>query len=543
MLSEIATAPTTATVRRSNPASSAIPQVRPDHEVLIIGTGFGGLGMAIQLEKAGFKDFVLIEKDGDVGGTWLVNDYPGCACDVPSHMYSFSFEPNPNWSREFATQPEILAYLKGCADKYGLRPRIQFDTQAVGATYDEGAHLWQVRLARRQDVEKFMALRGLKPGDALPAGDTELPPVRTVRARVVISAMGGLSTPAYPKLPGLERFRGRAFHSQRWDHSYDMRGKRVAVVGTGASAIQFVPQIQPLAQRLDVYQRTPPWILPKPDGAISPWLRRLYASVPLLRLARRLALYAQLESRAIAFVKQPLLLRIVEFLARRYLRSQVSDPVLRRKLTPDYSMGCKRVLLTNEWFAAVSRPNVDLVTTGIAEVREHSIVDADGVERPADAIVFGTGFRVADLVARGFVFGRGGKDLVDAWPDGPEAYKGTTVAEFPNLFLLVGPNTALGHNSIVYMIESQVRYVLGALRAMRNDKLVELEVVREVQDRFNEDVQRRSKHAIWTTGGCQSYYLHPQTGRNFAVWPGFTFEFRRITRSFDIDNYRKVVAP
>jgi cation diffusion facilitator CzcD-associated flavoprotein CzcO len=510
---------------------------RPEHEVLIVGTGFAGMGMAIQLEKAGFHDFTVIEKGADVGGTWLVNDYPGCACDVPSHMYSFSFEPNPEWSREFASQPEILAYLRRCADKYGLRPHIQFNTQVVGAVYDAAACLWNVHLARTEDVARVMADHGLKPGDPLPSLSA-LPATRTVRARVVVSAMGGLSTPAIPKLKNLDRFQGRTCHSQQWDHGYDLRGKRVAVVGTGASAIQFVPKIQPTVAHLDIYQRTPPWVLPKADRAIPSPLRRLYRALPIARQARRLSIYTMLEGRAVALALEPRLVRVAEAYARLTLRRQVPDPVLRKKLTPAYALGCKRVLLTNDWFPAVTQPNVDVVTTGIAEVRERSIVDSEGVERPVDAIVFGTGFRVSDPIPRGGVVGRDGVDLAESWGSVPEAYKGTSVAGFPNLFLLVGPNVGLGHNSLVYMIESQIRYVVDAMRAMRRERLVEVEVERSAQDRFNVALQRRSARTVWTRGGCNSYYLDPKTGRNIAVWPGFTFHFRWVTRAFDATAYR-----
>jgi cyclohexanone monooxygenase len=366
-----------------------------------------------------------------------------------------------------------------------------------------------------------------------------MPAVRTVRARVVVSGMGALSTPAFPKLKGLESFKGHAFHSQQWDHAYDLAGKRVAVIGTGASAIQFVPRIQPSVARVAVYQRTPPWILPKGDGPIPASLRKLYRSFPLARQLRRLMIYLGLESRAIALAFLPVLVRAAEAYARHHLRKQVSDPVLRAKLTPDYALGCKRVLLTNDWLQALTRPNVDVVTSGISEVRAQSIVDSEGVERPVDAIIYGTGFRIQDLVPRGLVKVRGGADLIDGWKRGPEAYKGTTFAGFPNLFWLLGPNTGLGHNSVVYMIESQIHYVVQAMRTMRDRDLVELEVERTAQQRFNQDLERRGGHTVWTQGGCRSYYLNPETGRNFAIWPGFTFSFRSITRRFDSTSYRQ----
>lgn len=511
--------------------------VEPDVETLIIGTGFAGLGMAIRMQAEGFSDFILIEKEPEVGGTWFVNTYPGCACDVQSHMYSFSFEPNPDWSREFATQPEILRYLRHCADKHELRPKIRFNTQAIGASYDETLCLWRVELARTEDVDRYLSLRGLKPGDTPPKDDPERPKTRIVTARVVVSAMGGLSTPAYPALEGLERFKGKTFHSQRWDHDYDLSGKRVAVIGTGASAIQFMPAIRPKVARVDLYQRSAPWIMPKPDRVITKAERWLHRALPATRVARRAALYVALESRALAFVVNPRFMRFGELPARLYLRSQVKDPALRKKITPDYAMGCKRVLLSNDWYHAVQQPNVDVVTDGIREVREHSIVDAQGREREVDAIIFGTGFRIADLIPRGVIQGRGGKDVVDGFRYGPEAYKGTTIAGCPNLFLLIGPNTGLGHNSIIYMIESQVQYVLGALKAMREKRLVELEVRKNVQTTFNDELQARSHGTIWEEGGCTSYYLDPVTGRNIAVWPDFTFKFRHLTRRFDLENY------
>jgi cation diffusion facilitator CzcD-associated flavoprotein CzcO len=510
---------------------------RPDYQVLILGTGFAGIGTAIQLQKAGFTDFALIEKEADVGGTWFVNTYPGCACDVQSHMYSFSFEPNPDWSREFSPQPEILAYLRRCADKYQVRPRVQFETQAVGATYDERNSLWRVKLADARAVERYLQLRGLKPGDPLPENDPEQPAHRWLTARVVVSGMGGLSTPSYPTLPGLDGFRGKTFHSQRWDHDYELSGKRVAVIGTGASAIQFVPEIQPRLAKLDLYQRTPPWILPKPDRAISKPERWSYRNLPGLRLARRAALYAMLESRAIAFAIDPRLFKLAEPLARLYLKQQVPDKALRKKLLPSYSMGCKRVLMSNDWYKTLTRPNVEVIDSGIREVRAHSVVDKQGVERPVDAIIFGTGFRVHDVIPRGIIRGRGARDLVDTWPQGPEAYKGTTAAGFPNLFFLLGPNTGLGHNSVVFMIEAQIHYIVQALSHMRAHDLAEIEVKREAQAEFNASLVERSKGTVWTEGGCSSYYLHPVSGKNVAVWPDFTFKFAAATRHFDAHNY------
>jgi cyclohexanone monooxygenase len=477
--------------------------------VVIIGTGFAGLGMAIRLKQSGENDFVILEKAGDVGGTWRDNHYPGCACDVQSHLYSFSFEPNPDWSRMFSPQPEIWSYLRGCADKHNLRPHIRFNTELVEARWDEAADLWRLKAANGERHS----------------------------AQVLISGMGGLSRPTYPaNVPGLENFSGKTFHSQQWDHDYDLKGKRVAVIGTGASAIQFVPQIQPQVAHLDLYQRTPPWIMPKPDRAVSKFERRMFKLLPWTQRLFRSAIYAMLESRVIGFAFAPRVLKLAQSIAFRHLYKQVKDPVLRSKLTPNYTMGCKRVLISDDYFPALAQSNVDVLTNGIREVRAHSIVGADGVDRPVDAIIFGTGFHATDPLPAGVLFGRGGQDILDTWKEGPDAYKGTTVAGFPNLFLIVGPNTGLGHNSMVYMIESQVTYILDALRTMRQRNLASVDVKADAQARFNAALQTRLVGTVWSTGGCKSWYLH-ESGKNVTLWPGFTWQFRRLLRRFNADAY------
>jgi cation diffusion facilitator CzcD-associated flavoprotein CzcO len=479
------------------------------HAIAIVGTGFSGLGMAIRLQQEGIHDFVLLEKAADLGGTWRDNRYPGCACDVQSHLYSFSFEPNPEWSRMFSPQPEIWDYLRRCADKHGLAPHIRYNSELVQARWDEAAALWRLHCADGSSLS----------------------------ARVLISGMGGLSRPAMPEgIPGLERFQGHSFHSQQWDESYDLAGKRVAVIGTGASAIQFVPQIRKTAARVDLYQRTPPWILPRPDRRIGDFEHRLFRALPWTQRLFRGAIYLLMESRAYGFVVDPRVMKLAEKMARAHLRRQVADPELRARLTPDYVMGCKRVLISNDYYPALAQPNVELITAGIAQVREHSIVTADGKEREVDAIIFGTGFRATDPVSPGTLFGRGGRDIVDAWKDGPEAYKGTTVAGFPNLFLLTGPNTGLGHNSMVYMIESQFAYVLDALATMRRQGAISVEVQPQAQQRFNGALQQRLQRAVWNRGGCRSWYLHPN-GKNVTLWPGFTWQFRRALRRFDAEAY------
>ncbi|HEJ2127872.1 TPA: NAD(P)/FAD-dependent oxidoreductase [Pseudomonas aeruginosa] len=484
-------------------------------KVAIIGTGFSGLGMAIRLRQEGEDDFLIFEKDAGVGGTWRVNNYPGCACDVQSHVYSFSFEANPEWTRMFARQPEIRAYLEKCWEKYRLQEKTLLNTEIGKLAWDERQSLWHLHDAQGNHYT----------------------------ANAVVSGMGGLSTPAYPRLDGLENFQGKVFHSQQWDHDYDLKGKRVAVIGTGASAIQFVPEIQPLVATLDLYQRTPPWILPKPDRAISETERRRFRRFPLVQKLWRGGLYSLLEGRVLGFTFAPQVMKLVQRLAIRHIHKQIKDPELRRKVTPDYTIGCKRILMSHNYYPALAAANSTVITEGIRAVTANGIVDGNGREREVDAIIFGTGFTANDPIPRGVVFGRDGRDLLDSWTKGPEAYKGTTTAGFPNLFFLMGPNTGLGHNSMVYMIESQIAYVLDALKLMKRRELLSLEVKAPVQERYNEYLQRKLDRSVWSVGGCKSWYLHPVSGRNCTLWPGFTWRFRALTRQFDASAYHLTTTP
>ncbi len=478
-------------------------------DIAIVGTGFAGLGMAIQLQKAGRNDFVLFEKAHDVGGTWRDNNYPGCACDVQSHLYSFSFEPNPDWTRMFAPQGEILDYLRHCARKYDLLPRIRFGAEVTGAAFDEAAGVWELTVNGKEKLT----------------------------ARVLVSGIGGLSRAAWPDIPGLETFKGHTFHSQQWDHDYDLQGKRVAVIGTGASAIQFVPQIQPKVGRLDLYQRTPPWILSKPDRKILETERFLFRKAPLAQKLFRGAIYSQLEARVVAFTLQPKLMDAAKTMGIRHIERQIKDPELRRKVTPNYMMGCKRILMSDDYYPALAQKNVDVITTGIREITAKGVVTTDGTTREVDAIIFGTGFQATNPVPEGVFFGRGGQDLTAAWEQGAEAYKGTTVHGFPNLFILVGPNTGLGHSSMVYMIESQIAYVMKALDAMDEKQLQWIDVQPDVQQAFNERLQTKLDRAVWSAGGCTSWYIDPKTGKNVTLWPGFTWQFRRETARFSLHDY------
>ncbi|GAA3238618.1 NAD(P)/FAD-dependent oxidoreductase [Actinocorallia longicatena] len=459
--------------------------------IVIIGAGFAGLGMAIRLRKQGFDDFVILEKSHAVGGTWWDNTYPGCACDVPSPMYSYSFELNKNWSRLFAPQPEIQKYLAACAEKYDLQRYIRFGTKVDSLDWDDAGEHWNVRL-----------------GD----GDTLTP-------RAVISGMGALHIPSHPTIQGMADFKGTVFHSAEWDHSYDMAGKRVAVIGTGASAIQFVPQIAKKAAKLTLFQRTAPWIQPKPDIPM-PGAFKLPGAARFVRNA----VYWALEARAVGFALDPRLSAPQKTIAIRHIQRQVKDPELRAKVTPDYTIGCKRVLLSNDYYPALSRANVDLRTEGIAEIREHSIVTVDGEEIEVDAIVYGTGFKVVDAMAEWHISGRDGVKLQEAWAEGIEAHHGVTLPGFPNFFMLLGPNTGLGHNSVVFMIEVQVAHILSCLKLLSDRKATTIEPRPEAMRAYNDKMHRRLRRAVWNEGGCNSWYLDEQ-GVNRSIWPGFTFEY------------------
>jgi cation diffusion facilitator CzcD-associated flavoprotein CzcO len=471
-------------------------------DIAIIGAGFSGLGTAIRLRQQGIDDFVVLERHDDVGGTWWANTYPGCTCDVPSHLYSFSFAPNPEWSQTYSPQPEIRAYLQRLAHAHDLYRSIRLGTTVTEAAWDDDAARWTLQTS---------------------AGP--------ISARVLIAGMGPLAEPRIPDLPGLDEFEGAVFHSARWDHGHDVSGERVAAVGTGASAIQFVPAIQPKVAALHVFQRTAPWVMPHTNRRISDAERQVYRRVPAVQKAIRAGVYAGREALVLGFVKNPRVMALPERLSRRHMREQISDPELLERVTPDYTIGCKRILPSNRWYPALGEPNVELVTSPIRAVRARSIVAADGRERPVDTIIFGTGFHVADMPIGEWVRGRGGIRLVDAWERSPRAHLGCTVAGFPNLFLLLGPNTGLGHSSMVYMIESQINHVLDALRVMRERGAAVAEVRPEVQQRYNRELDARMTRTVWSTG-CSSWYLD-ETGRNATLWPDWTWRFRMRTRRFD----------
>jgi len=485
----------------------------PDVTVAIIGTGFGGIGMAARLKRAGLHDLVLLERAGDLGGTWRDNSYPGAACDVPSHLYCFSFAPNRGWSRSFSPQPEIWAYLRRVAADEGVTGHIRYGQEVTAAHWDQAASLWRIET---------------------PAGP--------LTARFLVSAAGPLSDPHVPAIPGLDRFAGTVFHSATWDHDHDLTGRNVAVIGTGASAIQFVPRIQPVAGHVRVFQRTPPWIIPRMDRQITRAEHWLFRHVPGTQRMARTGIYWGREAYALGFVKNPRILAKVETLALGHMRRQVSDPALRAKLTPHYRLGCKRILISNDYYPALTRPNVSLITGGITGIGEKSVRTADGAEHAADTIIFGTGFHVTDFPIGQRLFDAAGVSLAERWTADPAAYRGTTMTGYPNLFVLTGPNTGLGHTSQVFMIEAQINYVTSALTHARRSGAIRIEVRPGAQAAYDAAVQRKMKRTVWVTGGCDSWYLDA-SGRNVTLWPDFTWVYAWQTRRFDPASYDLASSP
>ncbi|GGL29282.1 flavin-containing monooxygenase [Nocardia jinanensis] len=480
---------------------------------IIIGSGFAGLGLAIRLTQQGREDFLVLERGSDVGGTWRDNTYPGAACDVPSHLYSYSFALNPEWSRSFSRQEEIQAYIKSVADKYNVRDKHLFDCDVTGARWNAETTQWEVTTNK---------------------GD--------FTADTVVSAVGALCEPNLPDIKGINSFAGEFFHSARWNHDSDLAGKRVAVIGTGASAIQIVPAIAGSVEHLDVYQRTAPWLLPRMDRPYLLPERLAFKHIPGVQRLSRAAIYAARETQVVGLAKFPPLMRGFEALAKAKLAREIRDPELRKKVTPNFRIGCKRMLISNEYYPALDRDNVDVVTDGIAEIRANSIVTKDGTEREVDAIVVATGFHVTDSPAYETIYGRDGRSLTEVFDDiGQQGYKGSAIANFPNMFFLLGPNVGLGHTSMVYMIESQINYIADALATFENRGLRTVEVRRSTQDAYNSALQKKLTKSVWSTGGCASWYLDKH-GNNTTLWPDFTFEFRRITRKFDVAAYDTTTA-
>jgi cation diffusion facilitator CzcD-associated flavoprotein CzcO len=474
--------------------------------VLVVGAGLSGICAAVKLREAGIHDFVVLDRAGEVGGTWRDNTYPGCACDVPSALYSFTFEQKTDWSRFYAGQPEIRAYAHTVAERHGVVGHLRLGVDVEEARWDEDAQRWRVRTS---------------------AGEYE--------AHTLIAATGPWHEPVYPDLPGIASFEGAAFHSSRWDHGHDLRGRRVAVIGSGASAVQFVPEIQPEVERLHLFQRTPHWVLPKLDRPLTRAELRLFERFPAAQRALRHLIYNLSELFGHGTRREGAMRRL-QRIGERHLERQVPDPELRGLLTPRYTLGCKRTLFSNDYYPSLARPNVEVVPAAVTEVRPRSVVGADGVEREVDTIVFGTGFRLLDMPIAELLRGADGRTMAEVWQGSPRGYLGTTVAGFPNAFILLGPNLGNGHSSATVTMEAQAGYVVDALRTMERRGLGSVDVRPDVQDEFNARVDERLAGSVWNAGGCASYYLDGN-GRNSFMYPWSTVHYRRRTRRFDVESY------
>lgn len=469
-------------------------------DIAIFGAGVSGLCAAIQLRKAGIESFTIFEKSHAVGGTWNDNTYPGASCDVPSHLYSFSFEPNPDWSRAFSPQPEIQRYLHGCAEKYGILPHIRFGTEIAGASFDESRGVWRIRTCAGEEIV----------------------------AHAIVSGMGQLNRPHFPDIPGLAEFEGTSFHSARWNHDADLTGQDVAVIGNGASAIQFIPEIAKTAASVTIYQRSANWVIPRNDRQFARADRERFRRNPWLVRLLRAFIWFMLEIRFFAFIRDSWFSKRMTRVATEYLHSVVSDPVLRAKLTPDYAIGCKRILISDDYYQSLVRPNVAVVTDPIVRIERDGVVTADGTRRRADAIIHATGFETTTFLAPLAIEGRRGQKLDFVWRNGAEGYLGISVPGFPNFFMLYGPNTNLGHNSIIFMIECQVNYVVRCLQELARRDVAFMEVRSDVTERFNADLQRKLAKTAWVAG-CASWYKN-DAGKVVNNWSGFTTDYWLRTR-------------
>jgi cation diffusion facilitator CzcD-associated flavoprotein CzcO len=481
---------------------------RAPFPIAIIGAGFAGIGTAIRLKQAGIESFTMFERADQVGGTWRDNTYPGAACDVPSHAYSLSFEPNPHWSHRFSPSEEIQSYLLRIVDKWKLRSHLRLGTAILGARFDEVAGTWTLDTSTGE----------------------------TFTARVVVSGVGGLVDPAYSDIKGAESFSGELFHTARWNHDIDLTGKRVGVIGTGASAVQVVPQLAPQVAQLDVFQRTPAWVVPKLDRRYSERAKRAFERRPWLLRASRFLQYATSEILGpMIFLDAPRLSAIGERMSTRHLHAQVQDPALRQRLLPHFQFGCKRILVSDDYWATFERENVSLVTEPIDQIASAGIQTKDGALHELDAIVFATGFALGLAKAPFPVTGRGGRSLDDAWRHGAVAYKGMTVAGFPNWFILMGPNTGPGHTSVLVYTEAQISHTRQAIQKLMHERWKFVDVRQDVQDRYNRRIQGRMKHMVWSTG-CNPWYLS-KDGSNHALYPGFAGEYALRTRRFRASEY------
>ncbi|CAF3679072.1 unnamed protein product [Rotaria sp. Silwood1] len=486
-------------------------QQNNEYYVIIIGTGFSGLGMAIKMNELGMDNYILLERHSHIGGTWYANQYPGCACDVPSNLYSFSFEPYPKWSHYFSRQPEIAEYLEYCTDKYNIRRHIQFNTNVTQLKWIDERQLWQVTTQSNNQEKIFYT-------------------------QSIVLGSGPLSNASYPNdILGIDKFQGEMCHTAEWNKTIDFKNKHIAVIGTGASAIQVIPEIQQMnVSELLIFQRTPPWIIPRFDRLITDWEKNLFQYFPIIQKIIRGIFYWIMETLALAFAYRWSLKFIIDKLVKYNLERQVKDIELRKKLTPTWEFGCKRMLITNDWYSTLQKSNVKLVTNRIQEIKSHSIVTQNGDEYPVDIIIWSTGFQTQELPLP--IYGINGCSLAKQWSETIQAYRGVTVPNFPNLFILLGPNTTLGHSSVVIMIESQINYIAEAFFYMNKNNIRSINIKQDVHEKYNQDIQLRLKRTVWQKGGCHSWYQDAK-GNNTSLWPDFTWIYILLMKNFDYENY------
>lgn len=478
------------------------------HDVLIVGAGFAGLGAAIQLRQAGITDIVILERGSAVGGTWRDNQYPGAACDIPSNLYSYSFAPNPDWSRAYSGSREILGYIHHLVAEYQLEELIRFGQNVTSMAFDESAGLWRIETSH---------------------GERHA-------ARSIVMAPGPLSNASLPNMAGIEQFKGHKIHSAMWDHGYDFSGKRVAVIGTGASGVQIIPELVKVADKVTVFQRTPGWVLPRLDFAPGSKLKDLFRHVPLTQKAVREAMFWIHEAMATGIVWNTPVTKVIERIGQWHLRTQVKDRWLRRQLTPDFTIGCKRVLMSNDYFRALQAPNAKLITWPIATLSEQGVRTVEGVEHQVDCIVFATGFDVCKTGTPFPVTGIDGRSLGEEWSRGGQAYKSINVSGYPNLFITFGPNSGPGHNSALVYMESQISYLVQGISALLRGGHKTLDVKPAVQASYNLGIQKRLAKTNWNTG-CKSWYLTAD-GFNATMYPGFATQFAQQMKTFDLADYR-----
>lgn len=474
-------------------------------QVVVIGAGFAGIGAAIKLKEAGFTDLVVLEKANEIGGVWRANTYPGCACDVPSALYSYSFAPNPKWSRVFAQQQEIKEYIQDVAKKFDVEKYVRFGYEMLESAWDPQAKHWVIK--------------------------TNHGPIY---AQFVIMAGGPMHEPVLPKIEGIKTFKGVSFHSAEWNHSFDLTGKKVAVIGAGASAIQFVPEIQPKVEKLVLFQRTPQWVLPKMDQSLPKLTHTLFKLIPMTQRLTRYGVYGIFESLN-SSMHHPKLIEQIEKLAKWNIKLGVKDPVLREQLVPNFTIGCKRILQSNQWYPALAQPNVNVLPCGVKEIVGNTLIASDGTKHEVDAIIFGTGFEVSNPPIAKKIRNKNGKTMDEVWQGSAKGYLGTVVESCPNAFVMFGPNIAVSSSALI-IIEAQLAYIIDTLKKVRKDEITSIEIRKEVLDRYNEEVQAALKNTVWSTGGCSSYFID-QNGRNSTLWPWTTFEMRSRLAKCNLEDY------